>query len=679
MTSLTIPNSVTGIGGSSFSSCCGLTSVTIPNSVTSIGVSAFAGSSLTSVTIPNSVTSIEDGAFQYCNIKKTIWLSNTLPSGYNNAKGLVNYVANDQSGLTNAIVYPFLSSMFEVDGVKYVPVSPSERTCDAIDGVYGETEKDVTIPSKVTYKGITMTVRNVQPYFCHGNKTIEHLQLEDVTGIGEQAFADCSSLQSVVIPSTVKTIGNNLLTNCGNLTSIVVSEGNTAYDSREGCNAIINSSTNELIEGCNNTMIPNTVTSIGNGAFRGRSGLTSFSITESVTSIGNYAYTDCNGLTKISIPRSVTSIGNYAFQGCSGIKSVVIDDRDAELTLGNNGSSPLFSGCPLDSVYIGGNITYNTGSGYGYSPFYRNTSLRTVVISDKETEVSDYEFYGCTGLKSFKVGDGVTKFGDWAFSGCTSLESLSFGSQLQTIGREAFSDCASVTSIVSRAATPPACGTQALDDINKWTCTLSVPLGCQTAYAAADQWKEFFFMQEMAVSVTLSKAIITFGSTESLDFTKPIDGLKAYVVSAVTDNKALLQEVTGAVPAGTGLILMGMAGQTYQIPYATGTAAEVTNMLVGVTTDTAIGGNGTDYILKDGKFVKATAGTLSAGKAYLKLDVALGREFIMMDGQTTELTDAMRQSCGEEPMAVYSLSGQRMSKPSQKGLYIVNGKKVVVK
>jgi len=254
-------------------------SVVIPESViyngmayavTNIGEYAFyMCDGLTSVNIPNSVTSIGNYAFCYCNIKKTIWLSNTLPSGYNNAKGLVNYVANDQSGLTNAIVYPFLSSMFEVDGVKYVPVSPSERTCDAIDGVYGETEKDVTIPSKVTYKGITMTVRNVQPYFCHGNKTIEHLQLEDVTGIGEQAFADCSSLQSVVIPSTVKTIGNNLLTNCGNLTSIVVSEGNTAYDSREGCNAIINSSTNELIEGCNNTMIPNTVTSIGNGGHGG--------------------------------------------------------------------------------------------------------------------------------------------------------------------------------------------------------------------------------------------------------------------------------------------------------------------------------------------------------------------------------------------------------------------------
>ena len=198
----------------------------------------------------------------------------------------------------------------------------------------------------------------------------------------------------------------------------------------------------------------------------------------------------------ISIPASVNSINNYAFSGCTKLKTIIIANRDNELSLGSDGSSPLFSSCPLDSVYIGGNISYDTSSSYGYSPFYRNTSLRTVVITDKETEISPNEFYGCTNLQNFTIGDGVTSFGDWAFSGCTSLKRLFFGSHLASIGKEAFSDCSSVTQIISKAVTPPSCGTQALDDINKWECTLTVPEGSLTSYQQAEQWKEFFFINE---------------------------------------------------------------------------------------------------------------------------------------------------------------------------------------
>ena len=101
--------------------------MTIPNSVTSIGEGAFYGCSLKSLTIGTGVLSI--GANQSKPIK-TIWLTNTPPSGYGNLQGNINYVANDQySGLNNVRVYPYLSSAFETDGVKYVPVSPAERTC----------------------------------------------------------------------------------------------------------------------------------------------------------------------------------------------------------------------------------------------------------------------------------------------------------------------------------------------------------------------------------------------------------------------------------------------------------------------------------------------------------------------------------------------------------------------
>ena len=156
LTSVTIPNSVTEIGGSAFEGCSALTSVTIPNSVTEIGSGAFFKcSALSSVTIPNSVTTIGDYAFT--NYKaKIIWLTNTPPAGYSNVTGGIHYVANNlYTGLFNKKVYPYLSSIFEVNGVKYVPVSPSERTCDALDCIYTGEPYEVKINKKSTIRVLT--------------------------------------------------------------------------------------------------------------------------------------------------------------------------------------------------------------------------------------------------------------------------------------------------------------------------------------------------------------------------------------------------------------------------------------------------------------------------------------------------------------------------------------------
>ena len=270
-------------------------------------------------------------------------------------------------------------------------------------------------------------------------------------------------MSDIIIPDSVTSIGSYAFYNCSSLGTAKIGSG---------------------------------VKAIPSNTFSGCSSLKDVQIGKNVTSIGEFAFNGCSTLPKIQIPQSVTSIANYVFQGCRGLKTVIMDNGDSDLSLSSNGSYPMFADCPLDSVYIGRNITYNTSSSYGYSPFYRNTSLRTVVITDRETEISDNEFYGCTNLQSFKVGDGVTSFGKYAFSGCSSLKSLSFGTKLQSIGQEAFSDCVAITSIVSKVTTPPVCGNQALDDINKWDCVLYVPEGTISTYQAADQWKEFFFVEE---------------------------------------------------------------------------------------------------------------------------------------------------------------------------------------
>ena len=451
LTSISIPSSVSDIGNYAFCKCESLNSIIIPNGVKSIGAFAFDGcTSLNSLTIPSSVTFLGNNLSN--GIKKIIWLPNTPPTNYLSAGGVINYVSNNQYHINKekAKVYPFLSSFFEVNGVKYVPVSPSERICDAIDCVYDSSISNINITSSVIYNGISMTVQKTQPYLCYGNNFIETIAYEIDGRIEEYAFADCKNLKQVTLGDNVSAICNCAFQNCSSLHSLI--------------------------------------------------------IPKKTTELGEYSFSGCKELQTISIPKSVTTIQNNVFDDCISLREMIIEDRNDELKLGYSfhlvnstydKSTPLFSSCPLDSVYIGGNITYDTSSQACYSPFYRNPTLRTVVITDKETVISDNMFYGCTNLQDFSIGDGVEKFGDWAFSGCSNLKSLSFGSQLKTIGKEAFSDCISVTKISSKAAIPPVCSTQALDDINKWNCTLYVPKGCLSYYQGADQWKDFFYISEV--------------------------------------------------------------------------------------------------------------------------------------------------------------------------------------
>lgn len=407
--SVKLPQRLTNIDRQAFAGCSEIKSIVIPNSVTYIGWGAFQGcGNLTSVVIGSGVTSIDGEAFNSFNIKKMIWLTNTPPTGSYYTRATVNYVSNDNFGsLSNTVIYPFLSSYFELDGIIYVPVSPYERTCAAIDCVYDTSSEKTKISPMVTYKGVTMNVLKVQPYVCFNNTYIKNLKCEMEGEIPEYAFAGCKNAQTIVL-------------------------GNYVCE---------------------------------------------------VETPGCY------------IGSNISKIGNYAFDNCK-FKNLIIDNREEELTLGSNGSTPLFSSCPLDSVYIGGNITYSTSSNDGYSPFYRNLFLRTVLVTDKETEISENEFYGCNNLQNFTIGEGVSRFGNYAFSGCSSLKELSFGSKLKSVGIEAFSDCSSVTNIISRAIIPPKCETQALDDINKWNCKLYVPMGCLSSYQQTEQWKEFFFIEE---------------------------------------------------------------------------------------------------------------------------------------------------------------------------------------
>ena len=268
-TKISIKDGKLGIAEGAFSCCYGLASVTIPNSVTFIGYAAFSHClSLTSVTIGSSVTSIGDHAFNHCSRLTSITIPNSVTSIGNSA-------------FQNC--YSFTS---------------------------------VTIGSSVTFIGSSAFSG------CTGLTSITIPN--SVTSIGSSAFSECSGLTSVTIGNNVKSIDSHTFGGCNNLTSMKVKSGNSVYDSRDNCNAIIETATNTLIKGCKKTVIPNSVTTIGSYAFYKCSGLSSITIPSSVTSIGSSAFYNCSGLTSVTIPNSVTFISGGTFEECTGLTSITI-------------------------------------------------------------------------------------------------------------------------------------------------------------------------------------------------------------------------------------------------------------------------------------------------------------------------------------------------------------------
>ena len=170
--------------------------------------------------------------------------------------------------------------------------------------------------------------------------------------------------------------------------------------------------------GLTSVTIGNSVTSIGDGAFDGCTGLTSVTIGNSVTSIGNYAFVNCTGLTSVTIPNSVTSIGDGAFYNCTGLTSVTIPNSVTSIGDG------AFNGC---------------------------SSLTSVTVPNSVTSIGSSAFSGCSGLTSVTIPNSVTSIGNWAFEECSRLTSVTIGNSVTSIGESAFYGCSGLTSVVWNA------------------------------------------------------------------------------------------------------------------------------------------------------------------------------------------------------------------------------------
>jgi hypothetical protein len=278
-----------------------------------------------------------------------------------------------------------------------------------------------------------------------------------VTSIGDSAFWNCESLTSVSIPGSVTSIGENAFHGCSGLESITVDPANKNYDSRNNCNALIETKTDTLIQGCNNTVIPDDVTIIGKKAFWACKSLTSVSIPGTVTIIDKEAFEFCDGLESIKVDPAnknydsrndcnalIETKTNILIQGCN---NTVIPDGVTKI------SNYAFCGCKsLTSVLIPGSVT-----SIGKAAFHECDGLESIKVAPEnkfydsrnncnaliETETNTL-IQGCNNTV---IPDGVTEISEKAFSGCKRLTSVTIPNSVTLIGIRAFGDCESLTSV----------------------------------------------------------------------------------------------------------------------------------------------------------------------------------------------------------------------------------------
>lgn len=428
-------------------------------------------------------------------------------------------------------------------------------------------------------------------------------------------------------------------------------------------------------------------------------------IEDGVTSISDYAFASCANITTVLLPGGIKTIGNYAFRWCKSLVSI-----NMPLALKSIGEG-AFVECPLTSVafpeglgYIGeGAFRYtkltsvrlpSSLKNFGNNAFESCYDLTTVVLSEGMETTGQGTFAGCSKLssltlpstlkeigssaflgcavQSLAVPEGVTAIGEYAFHG-SSLTMVMLPSTLETIGDFAFHQCWSLGYVVCLAVNPPTCYGNYPWGYNKYT--LAVPFVALDAYKSATHWNSFQNIIPITVEATIGNTGYSTLFVADYDVDIP-EGVKAYT-GVVKGEWVSLTKVEGKIPAGTAVILKGAVGN-YQFYMTTGAMAVGDNDLMGATE--AIEADGTQYVLaeKDGVvgFYQAEVGTtIPAGKAYIEYTGASVKGFAFnFDGETAIETPTTEN--GQQTTGIYDLSGRRVEKAT-KGMYIINGKKVL--
>ena len=225
--------------------------------------------------------------------------------------------------------------------------------------------------SRLTAIVIPEGVKTIGDFAFNGCIRLASLNLpEGLTSIGEYSFNDCSALMSLAIPSTLTTIPTNAFMGCSSITSLTVAAGNTVFDSREDCNALIRTSTNTMVLGTTNSTFPSSVVAIGDQAFSGNSKLVSIDIPEGIKNIGESAFSNCSSLVSVALPSSLTTIKLAAFNGCQTLTDVLL--REGLKTIEGSAFEQCYG---LKRISIPASVKT-----IEYNAFYQCTSLVEVTV-----------------------------------------------------------------------------------------------------------------------------------------------------------------------------------------------------------------------------------------------------------------------------------------------------------
>ncbi len=470
LTSIEIPSSVTSIGSYAFEDCISLTSIVIPASVTSIGDSAFIGcSSLTSVVILGSATSIGSFAFEDCSSLTCIEISSGVTSigdcAFKGCSSLTSILIPSSVTSIGSYAFYYCSSL-----TIYCEAGSKSSGWDSDWNREGRLVVWNCMECGITENGIKWGytkdgVMTIAGYSGESNQAVipDTINGRIVTQITDYAFDGCSSLENILIPSSVTSIGDSAFIGCSSLTIYCEAESQPS-----GWDSDWNSSRpvvwNCIECGITESGIKWGYTKDGVMTIAEYSGeSTQVVIPDTinrhiVTQITDYAFDGCSNLESISIPSSVTSIGEYAFYYCSGLTIYCEAESqpsgwDSDW---NRDNRPVVWNC----MECG--ITEN-GIKWGYTKDrvmtiagYSGESTQAVIPDTINgrivTKITDYAFDGCSSMTSIEMPSSVTSIGDYAFRGCSNLTSIEMSTSVTSIGDRAFYGCSSLTSIVIPAS-----------------------------------------------------------------------------------------------------------------------------------------------------------------------------------------------------------------------------------